>query len=254
MSVYGTDNLCSPPTAFLAGRLYDARFTRRIHSHSGLGRIAPSYALGRSSTRPPSLRSRVPVGINEHRLGPEFSPASHRLRLLGLALGPASPCADCHGAGNLGFTVVGVLTPLCAYSFRHPHFASLHPMVFTRASSHGERSPTPRYQRYRRPRFGGVLNPDHSRRTPAGLVSYYALFKGMAASKPTSQLSQQGHFLRYTQHTLRGLSGGSGFFPSRRWTLSLSDCLPRSISTVFGVWLGLVRLFAARSHPVALPP
>ena len=60
-------------------------------------------------------------------------------------------------------------------------------------------------------------------------MSYYALFKGMAASKPTSQLSQQKHFLRYTQRPLRGLSGGSGFFPSRRRTLSLADCLPRSM-------------------------
>jgi hypothetical protein len=40
-----------------------------------------------------------------------------------------------------------------------------------------------------RPSFGGPLNPDHSRRVPTGLVSYYALFKGVAASKPTSQLS-----------------------------------------------------------------
>src|SRR5687767_15755853 len=106
----------------------------------------------------------------------------------------------------------------------------------------------------RRPSFGGPLNPDHSRRIPAGLVSYYALFKGMAASKPTSQLSQQRHILRYTQRPLRGLSGGSGFFPSRRWTLSLSDCLPGFLPTVFGVWLGLVWLLATRAHPVALPP
>ena len=76
----------------------------------------------------------------------------------------------------------------------------------------------------------------------------------MAASKPTSQLSQQKHFLRYTQRPLRGLSGGSGFFPSRRRTLSLDDCLPGSIPQAFGVWLGLVRLLAARAHPVALPP
>ena len=105
-----------------------------------------------------------------------------------------------------------------------------------------------------RPRFGGPLNPDHSRRVLAGLVSYYALFKGMAASKPTSQLSQQIHILRYTQRPLWGLSCGSGFFPSRRWTLSLSDCLPRSIAQVFGVWLGLVGRFGPRAHPVALPP
>ena len=105
-----------------------------------------------------------------------------------------------------------------------------------------------------RPSFGGPLNPDHSRRHHAGLVSYYALFQGMAASKPTSQLSLHDHILRYTQRPLRGLSCGSGFFPSRRWTLSLSDCLPRSIKQVFGVWLGLVPASPARAHPVALPP
>jgi hypothetical protein len=85
-------------------------------------------------------------------------------------------------------------------------------------------------------------------------VSYYALFKGMAASKPTSSLSPHDHILRYTQRPLRGLSCGSGFFPSRRWTLSLSDCLPRSIQPVFGVWLGLVGATPPRAHPVALPP
>src|ERR671926_1813092 len=105
-----------------------------------------------------------------------------------------------------------------------------------------------------RPRFGGPLNPDHSRRTHAGLVSYYALFKGVAASKPTSRLSRHAHILRYTQRPLRGLSGGSGFFPSRRRTLSLDDCLRGSVCEVFGVWLGLVRLLGARAHPVALPP
>ena len=106
----------------------------------------------------------------------------------------------------------------------------------------------------RRPSFGGPLNPDHSRRIHAGRVSYYALFKGMAASKPTSSLSRHGHILRYTQRPLWGLSCGSGFFPSRRWTLSLNDCLPRSMYQVFGVWLGLVPATPARAHPVALPP
>src|SRR5919106_6032705 len=105
-----------------------------------------------------------------------------------------------------------------------------------------------------RPSFGGPLNPDHSRRVHAGRVSYYALFKGMAASKPTSSLSRQEHILRYTQRPLRGLSCGSGFFPSRHWTLSLSDCLPRSIGQAFGVWLGLVGATLPRAHPVALPP
>ena len=116
-----------------------------------------------------------------------------------------------------------------------------------------ENAPLP-LSRKRRPSFGGPLNPDHSRRIHAGRVSYYALFKGMAASKPTSSLSRHGHILRYTQRPLRGLSCGSGFFPSRRWTLSLSDCLPGSIGQVFGVWLGLVGRSGPRAHPVALPP
>ena len=76
----------------------------------------------------------------------------------------------------------------------------------------------------------------------------------MAASKPTSSLSRHEHILRYTQRPLRGLSCGSGFFPSRRRTLSLADCLPRSSPMVFGVWLGLVGRSGPRAHPVALPP
>ena len=76
----------------------------------------------------------------------------------------------------------------------------------------------------------------------------------MAASKPTSRLSRHEHILRYTQRPLRGLSCGSGFFPSRRRTLSLGDCLPGSIGQVFGVWLGLVGRSGPRAHPVALPP
>ena len=125
--------------------------------------------------------------------------------------------------------------------------------VAPRPSLLSERSPTPETY-VSRPSFGGPLNPDHSRRIPAGRVSYYALFKGMAASKPTSSLSRHGHILRYTQRPLRGLSCGSGFFPSRRWTLSLSDCLPGYITQVFGVWLGLVGATLPRAHPVALPP
>src|SRR5690606_34053396 len=42
------------------------------------------------------------------------------------------------------------------------------------------------------------LSPDHFRRKSTRLVSYYALFKGMAASKPTSQLSEQIHILCFS--------------------------------------------------------
>ena len=194
-----------------------------------------------------------PSSLHHDMTGPESQPAFHRLRLWGLALGPASPCADCHGAGTLGLPVRGVLTRVCAYSFRHPHFRSLQDNGSPVPSQFPERSPTP-LSWTEGQASAGRLNPDHSRRIRTGRVSYYALFKGMAASKPTSSLSRHGHILRYTQRPLRDLSCGSGFFPSRRWTLSLSDCLPGSIRQVFGVWLGLVEASPPRAHPVALPP
>jgi hypothetical protein len=202
------------------------------------------------------------LGGNAPGAGPESSPAVHRLRLWGLALGPASPCADCHGAGTLGLTVSKVLTWIRAYSFRHPHFASLHQWFPPWLRSGCERSPTPDLERSR-PSFGGPLNPDHSRRGRAGLVSCYALFKGMAASKPTSQLSRHDHILRYTQRPLRDLSCGSGFFPSRRRTLSLGDCLPGSNSLGIRSSVGVGKAFGpprpagrstSREHiPEALP-
>src|SRR3954452_19799959 len=99
-----------------------------------------------------------PSSLHHDMTGPESQPAFHRLRLWGLALGTASPCADCHGAGTLGLTVCGVLTRICAYSFRHPHFPSLHPLVSTGASPHGERSPTP-HTKYEGQASAGRLIP-----------------------------------------------------------------------------------------------
>jgi hypothetical protein len=124
----------------------DSLWGRPRRSHSALGSYLPT-ALDGQSTKPPPLRSTVPCGFNGHGPGPESSPASHRLRLWGLVLGPASPCADCHGAGTLGLTVSGVFTRICAYSFRHPHFPSLHPLASAGASPHRERSPTPHAKR-----------------------------------------------------------------------------------------------------------
>ena len=141
VSVSGTDVRTPPPQAFLACRLQTARLEVALAPRTRLSGCP--YSLGRPSTWPPALRSTVPCGFNETRTGPESSPASHRLRLWGLALGPASPCADCHGAGTLGLTVCGVFTRICAYSFRHPHFPSLQPNASARPSLLRERSPTP---------------------------------------------------------------------------------------------------------------
>ena len=108
--------------------------------------------------------------------------------------------------------------------------------------------------------FGdGLPSPDHFRRKSTRLVSYYALFKGMAASKPTSQLSEQIHILCFsTESVLRDLSRRSGFLPSRSRTLSHGSCLPGSIPWAFAVCLGSVGSKAPspmqRSTSQAQPP
>jgi hypothetical protein len=50
--------------------------------------------------------------------------------------------------------------------------------------------------------FGDMLSPNHFRRRITRPVSYYALFEGIAASKPTSWLSQQFHLLFHSAYTL----------------------------------------------------
>ena len=186
MSVCGTDVRRLPAELFSP---VDSTRLEPPEGGSPHGLSARAYGFRRSIHKTAPASFRCPSAVQRLRTGRECSPVVHRLRLWGLALGSASPCADCHGAGNLRLTVCGVLTRICAYSVRHPHFRSLHGKVPTPASSLPERSPTPDADASR-PSFGGPLNPDHSRRIPTGLVSYYALFKGVAASKPTSQLSK----------------------------------------------------------------
>ena len=86
--------------------------------------------------------------------------------------------------------------------------------------------------------FGGHLMPVHHPRPPARLVSCYALFERMAASKPTSRLSVQADLVSSTQAALGGLGRWSGFFPSRDRTLAPCPSLPRSRAAAFGVWSG----------------
>ena len=137
----------------------------------------------------------------------------------------------------------GILPPISAYSFRHLHSPPLqHPLqdafaaVGTLSYRRGPDESDPPTRG-----FGDGLSPDHFRRKSTRLVSYYALFKGMAASKPTSQLSERIHILCFsTEPVLWDLSRRSGFLPSRARTLSHVPCLPGSISQVFGVCLGSV--------------
>jgi hypothetical protein len=116
VSVYGTDVVCTNQSSF------SCVFPLPLAIRS---RPEPTPLDGHPQNRirfvPLSLS-----GSNAHTAGWESSPTVHRLRLWGLALGSASPCADCHGAGILGLSVSEVFTLICAYSFRHPHFSSLH--------------------------------------------------------------------------------------------------------------------------------
>ena len=98
--------------------------------------------------------------------------------------------------------------PHSAYSFRHLHSSALQRPsrnTFAALTTLSYHPKTPKSLRIRS--FGDELSPDHFRRNSTRLVSYYALFKGMAASKPTSQLSEQSHILCFsTELVLRDLS------------------------------------------------
>ena len=109
-----------------------------------------------------------------------------------LTLGPDLPWADEPSPGNLGLStatflaLLSLLIPALSLVYSPPllsvpllpvHYAPL-PLHFC--------SPKLRWC---------VLAPLHLRRTITRPVSYYALFKCMAASKPTSWLSVQFHIL-----------------------------------------------------------
>ena len=98
------------------------------------------------------------------------------------------------------------------------HSGILTRMKSTRASAHASplirRSPTPAYQMQAQASVYG-LDPLHFRRRTTRPVSYYALFKCMAASEPTSWLFVRSHILSHLT-ILWDLSCGSGLFPSRQ--------------------------------------
>ena len=134
----------------------------------------------------------------------------------------------------------GILPPISAYSFRHLHSCPLQhqfPSTFSANTTLSYHS----LPEGRKSVASAIdFSPDHFRRKSTRLVSYYALFKGMAASKPTSQLSERTHILNFsTKSVLWGLSRRSGFLPSRSRTLSHGSCLPgsgfRGIRSLLGV-------------------
>ena len=120
-------------------------------------------------------------------IGYAFRPRlSSRLTLGGLAL-PRKPWAYGGGVSRAALvTHASILTPLRSTVGRPP------------ASPRRGSSPT-NVNTFRR--FGASLSPVNCRRMSTRPVSCYALFKCMAASKPTSWLSRQTHILCHLART-----------------------------------------------------
>lgn len=114
---------------------------------------------------------------------PRLSP---RLTLGGLA-SPRKPRVHGGGVSRSSLaTHASILTPARSTGGRPP------------ASPPAGSSPT---DRLRSRRFGAVLSPVYCRRASTRPVSCYALFEGVAASKPTSWLSGRTHILCHSART-----------------------------------------------------
>jgi hypothetical protein len=97
---------------------------------------------------------------------------------------------------TLGFRRTGI-SPV--FSLLMPAFSLLSPPAYLPVHLHQyiERSPTHSMFPYYAVASVIHLAPLHCQCITTRPVSYYALFKGMAASKPTSWLSSQLHFLSH---------------------------------------------------------
>ena len=114
-----------------------------------------------------------------------------------LGLGPDLPWVDEPSPGNLGPSTGVFLTHL---SLLIPAFSLLyspHVLPVVLLPIHNAPLPltTSVNQYHESAASVACFSPGHLRRTTTRPVSYYALFKCMAASKPTSWLSVQFHIL-----------------------------------------------------------
>ena len=109
-----------------------------------------------------------------------------------LGLGPDLPWADEPSPGNLGLStatflaLLSLLIPALSLVYSPQLLSVLLQSVYVAPLPMCQTHPAASVSR---------LSPGHFRRTTTRPVSYYALFKCMAASKPTSWLSVQFHIL-----------------------------------------------------------
>ena len=110
-----------------------------------------------------------------------------------LGLGPDLPWADEPSPGNLGLSTA---TFLALLSLLIPALSLVYspPLLSVRLQP-AYVAPLPLQFSLKSAASVARLSPGHFRRTTTRPVSYYALFKCMAASKPTSWLSVQFHIL-----------------------------------------------------------
>jgi hypothetical protein len=101
-----------------------------------------------------------------------------------LALGPDLPRADQLYPGILGYSAKRILT---SFSLLIPAFSLLkRPRLLSVTLLPLKNAPLPTYQLIRSAASVSCFSPGHFRRRTSRLVSCYALFQCMAASKPTS--------------------------------------------------------------------
>ena len=167
------------------------------------GRISPHASCHRNSLGFRNM-NRIPIGYGSRPP---------------LALGADLPWEDDLYPGNLRFSAEGNPTLLFVYSYLHSLFHPLQEPSQIPLHRSMECSPTTRTLRRGSAASACRLAPLHYLRTDTRPVSYYALFEGMAASKPTSWLSSRPHLISHLA-AFRGLSRRSGLFPSRPRTLS----------------------------------
>ena len=135
---------------------------------------------------------------------------------------PTNPTRTSLPWETLGFRSIGfspmfsLLMPTFSLIFRPPVFSLWLLPTILRSPTHIVNYMT-QFRLY-------ALVPVYFRRGAAWPVSYYALFQGMAASKPTSWLSQQLYLLNHLAY-IRDLNWRSGLFPSWPRILALAASL-----------------------------
>ncbi len=186
VSVYGTGTMAAI-AAFLGSvdseaSLLKFRSTSRLTITLRIFQKGLASRLYRSFLSRLFLSSCVPAVLYHSSTG--ISTCCPSTTPLGLALGPDLPRADQLYSGNLGYSAVKILTSL---SLLIPAFSLLKsPRLLTVPLLPFKNAPLPLILTYESQASVSCFSPGYFRRRTSRLVSYYALFECVAASKPTS--------------------------------------------------------------------